>query len=725
MNLANKLTEERRGRLAAERMLELKQAELRAANRKLGLHARELTEKIVKTRAVVETIRDENLRFRSDLTAANQKIAITERRLWHSIETIKDGFAFFNADNEMIMANQSYLAVFDGLEEIRPGVNYVTILQVLTEEGIVNTGSLCSDDWRQMMTERLYMADPDPIVIQLWNGFYIKLIDQRGPEGDMVSLGLDISATVQYEKSLKEARAVAETANRAKSSFLANMSHEIRTPMNGVVGMSDVLAETPLTDEQKLYVETIKHSGEALLLIINDVLDYSKIEAGKLDLQPETFDLEQAVREVLMLLHPSARGKGVTLLMEFDVHLPSQVIGDPGRIRQVLTNLIGNAVKFTASGHVIVRICKGMAPTDTPDTVEIKIEDSGIGIPADKLKDIFDEFNQVENERNRQFDGTGLGLAISERLVRMMGGRINVESEEGLGSEFSFSLTLPAPRGAPALPSIPPDLSHVLIFDPLDVSSTVFQRQMERLGIKGTQCASVDEVIQRCDADVAAVFASHAPPQHDSSALAKALLGTSDAPPLILLSNEPGTAKRDIPVEGVHAILTRPISRHDLLTELAALPTGTKSVENVLNTLRPMRILAAEDNRTNRLVFSKMIKTLDVDLTFATNGEEAVALYTEVDPDLVFMDISMPRMDGKEATRAIRSLEAQSGVHVPIVALTAHAMAGDDVAILQAGLDICLTKPLRKPDIMAQITSAHTPQMRPLEPEEPPDQLTG
>ena len=722
MSLADKLTEERRGRLAAERMLELKQAELRAANRKLGLHARQLTEKIVKTRAVVETIRDENQRFRSDLSAANQKIAITERRLWHSIETINDGFAFFNADNEMIMANKSYLTVFDGLEEICPGVNYVTILQARTEEGIVNTGDMTPDSWRQMMTNRLYTPEPEPVVIQLWNGQYIRMIDRRGPEGDIVSLGLDITASVHHEKSLKDARAIAESANRAKSAFLANMSHEIRTPMNGVVGMADVLAETELSEEQQLYVETIKNSGEALLLIINDVLDFSKIEAGKLDLQPVTFALEQALREVLLLLHTAARSKGVALLMEYDMNLPTAMIGDPGRVRQVLTNLIGNAIKFTATGHVIVRVCKVMGPNAPADTVDIRIEDTGIGIPEDQLEDIFDEFNQVENERNRQFDGTGLGLAICQRLVRMMGSTIAVDSEEGVGSTFAFKLVLPEPPEAAPLSSLPEHLTHTLILDPQEISSVVLQRQLERLGIKATRCADVAEVIAKIGERVSAVFTTHVPHHHDSGPLLQALAELPDAPPLVVLSNEPVTTKSDARGEGIHATLTRPISRHDLLAVLAALPPPAAATDAPL---RPMRILAAEDNRTNQLVFSKMSKILDVDLTFAANGEEAVALYSQINPDLIFMDISMPRMDGKEATGAIRRLEARTGTHVPIIALTAHAMAGDDTAILAAGLDHCLPKPLRKPDIMAQIRAAHTAQMRPLEPDAPPDQLAG
>ena len=385
MSLADKITTERRGRLAAEKLLELKQAELFAANRKLGKHARELSEEIVETRAQSAIIQDENKRVKSDLTVANQKIMIAERRLWHSVETIQDGFAFFNSESNMIAANQAYLVVFDGLEYIQTGVNYITILQALTDEGIVNTGDLSAPDWREMMINRWQELTPSPVVLHLWNDQYIKLVDRRGPGGDIVSLGLNITATVEYEKQLEAAREIAEGANRAKSSFLANMSHEIRTPMNGVVGMSDLLGDTGLTEEQRLYVDTIKNSSEALLVIINDVLDYSKIEADKLELHPEPFDLERSIHEIIMLLHTSARNKGLTIALDYDLFLPTRFIGDPGRIRQVLTNLLGNALKFTAKGHVLIRVLGIPNPEHGNAEVTITIEDTGIGIPQDMV----------------------------------------------------------------------------------------------------------------------------------------------------------------------------------------------------------------------------------------------------------------------------------------------------------------------------------------------------
>ncbi|WP_164660647.1 response regulator [Tropicibacter sp. Alg240-R139] len=716
MSLVNKLAEERRARLAAERLLELKQAELSAANRKLGRHALALTRKIGEKQAEVATVRDENEKVKSDLTVANAKIEIAERRLWHSIQTIQDGFAFFDADSNLIGANTAYLNAFDGLEEVAPGISYMRILQLFTDEGLVNTETLAPDEWRHMMTERWLAPNPEPVVLRMWNDQYVKLIDQRGHGGDVVSLALNITSSVHYETELRSARERAEAANRAKSAFLANMSHEIRTPMNGVVGMAELLTDTALDEEQRLYTNTIKNSGEALLVIINDVLDYSKIEADKLILHTEPFDLERCIHEIAMLLQPTVRDKGLTLLVDYDLFLPTLFIGDPGRVRQVLTNLVGNAIKFTSKGHVLIRVTGVPDPASQKCAIHVAIEDTGIGIPTDKIDHIFGEFNQVEDERNRKFEGTGLGLAISRRLVELMEGSVWVESEEGIGSCFGFRVNMDMAEGPqPVPPNFLGEIQHVMIVDDLAVNRAILQKQLAQLGVNVTSCSSGKEALNCIDKSVDLVLSDHNMPDLDGLELVDALhtRGWSEVP-FILLSSNPSVAQADPASKLLQGILQKPIPRAELFSRLSNLGAktrktvdtpenshsevdthkGTKAAASVEK--RRMRVLAAEDNRTNQLVFRKMVKELEIELKFANNGLEAVEAFGTFEPDLIFMDISMPKMDGKEATGEIRRLEDGTGRHIPIVALTAHAMDGDSEGILAAGLDFYMTKPLRK-----------------------------
>ncbi|MEN8836769.1 MAG: ATP-binding protein [Celeribacter marinus] len=720
MDYPDTVVQERRARLAAERLLELKQAELYDANRKLSKHALSLSGEIIEKREEAEFLKVENSRTRDDLDKANTAIVIAERRLWDSLETIQDGFAVFDPSDTMIAANSAYLHVFDDLEDVQPGITYTEIVRLAVEEGIIDVGDLSRDAYVEAAVARWRAATREPQTVRLWNNQYIKMVDRRSRDGDMVSLGLNITGTIRYEERLKKARYRAESANRAKSAFLANMSHEIRTPMNGMVGMAELLAETHLDEEQLLFVETIKNSGAALLTLINDVLDYSKIEASKLSLHPEVFDLEHCIHDVLVLLQPNAAPKGLSLIIDYDMFMPTSFVGDPGRVRQVLTNLIGNAVKFTREGHVIVRVV-GMPQNDgASQRVHISVEDTGIGIPAQFRDHIFGEFNQVEGERNRKFEGTGLGLAITRELISLMDGEIWVDSIEGEGSCFGFCLSM---ETAPEIDenSVPAWIKDVAVIEDVEANAQILTKQLSALGVTTTlyttQQAALDAPVQ----SDAYLISQKAVEDIDAfvAALCHAGVETNH---LLMVSSGTTKARIDANIETIH----RPLLRADLCRALSALPPierpqaldwpeDAASVDHV-SAPRLMRILAAEDNMTNQLVFGKMIKALDIDLVFANNGQEAIDLYQSFDPDLVFMDISMPEVDGKEATRRIRDIEANTGKHVPIVAMTAHAMPGDEEEILSHGLDYYMTKPLRKAAIIDRILMEHPMGCKPVAP---------
>ncbi|WP_103258598.1 response regulator [Tabrizicola aquatica] len=836
MEVSERLLRERRARLAAERLLEQKSRELFAANEKLAIHARALSDQIVEQRQMVRSalteaaaLKNQNHRFVEDLDKAHTAAVMAERRLWDSINTIRDGFAVFDSGKRLVSANLAWLATFEG-HTIAPGFPYEEMVRIIATSGRLDLGEEAPDAFVDRMIARLDVDPIEAVTLKFSDGTWIKLQDRRARDGDLVCLALDITDQMriwaaieaipdgfvlydreerlltcnqryrdtypasapamqpgakfedilrfglansqhadaigreedwiaerlirhreatgifeqqltdgrwiraqdhptpdggrvglrvditqlkEHEAQLDSARKAAEAASRAKSAFLANMSHEIRTPMNGVVGMAELLCDTALTEEQRLFAETIRSSGEALLVIINDILDYSKIEAERLTLRPEPFDLERTIHEVTMLLQPRAREKGIDLMIDFDMFLPTRFVGDPGRLRQVLTNLIGNAVKFTEAGHVLTRVV-GIESADGAQTLHVTVEDTGIGIAPEYLDHIFGEFNQVEDERNRKFEGTGLGLAITRRLIEHMGGAVWVDSDPGQGSSFGFRVTLPVAEDAGPV-QVPVSVRRVLAVDDQFINRTILERQLTPCGIEVTLCRSGAEVLERlaADPDYDVLLTDHAMPEMDGDVLLHHIRAAGHKLPAILLSSNPsnlGEAAQDFA-----AVLQKPVLRSDLYRHLQALtapvlpdlpPLLLKPVE-----LRQLRILAAEDNRTNQLVFQKMVRAMDLDLVFADNGRIAVDLFQSYQPDIIFMDISMPEMDGKEAARAIRALGG-AGAHVPIIALTAHAMEGDAEAILAAGIDQYLTKPLRKSAIEAALTEHCPPGVR-------------
>lgn len=1065
MSIADRLAQERRARLGAERLLELKQAELFAANKKLNTHAKRLNAEIDETRARVAEVNNENQQVRSEnqqvrqenrvvrtkLGEANEKIELVEGQLWKALKSVRDGFAMFSADGQLELANPAFMTIFDGLDSVGIGSSYGHIAEMMVEEGIID---LQGEDGRSflMRAKERIQKNPIPVAtIRLWNGRFIKIRDRRTPDGGIVSLcvdttdlmrmwsaveempegfvlydsderlitcndpyrqifdvstdlvkpgvpyeallrsgyergqfsdtgsevedwvtsrltafraatgetdqklsngrwirnfdrplrdggrlglRIDITDNKHQEQELHQAMINAEAASRAKSSFLANMSHEIRTPMNGVVSMAELMLETALSEEQRLFAETIRSSGDALLVIINDVLDYSKIEADRLSLTSENFDLEQCVHEVVMLLQPAASQKGILILVDYDMFLPARFIGDPGRIRQILTNLIGNAVKFTLEGHILVHV-SGFVEGEKA-SIHMAVEDTGIGIPAEKKDCVFSEFSQVDNENNRKFEGTGLGLAITKRLVELMNGEIWVESELGKGSYFGLRIEIPLELDQTVShPVVPIGLRHVAVVASPGMYRNILSKQLKFLEFDVDFFVSGDAFLQVNPMKHDLILVEENLPDMRAVDLVQALRQNGHTGPVLLLSDQKSKVKQE-EIDVFAAVLLKPVARKTLFTvverlsalfdtdwvdaevdayqeiensaeitpleedrqseaappdtsdvlnnrsielaqvfslgqiladnkpssrifdkQAADIPDEIMSLGTIFGSNRPLEItpddneppvgepqvgkseekpilaccenegiqehhdlpaeaiapqssqlvlegsegagemklcapnlsdetlqidekegacpmeedfasldtqqkpstqdtiaewdaalsvpddphtglegygpepkaevlasdgrdieelsekvippdnrlnvLVAEDNKTNQLVFRKMVAGYDLNLRFANNGQEALDCYQAERPDIIFMDISMPIMDGKEATAHIRALES-AGCRTPIIAVTAHAVEGDKETILEAGLDDYLTKPVRKAEISAKLT---------------------